>query len=758
MAMSPKKIDHTQLICDISELSGLLTETTTLESCLQRIVEMIAHHMGSEVCSIYLYHEGKQELILRATTGLNLEFVGKVTLKVGEGLTGLAFKEQKPICERHASKNKNFKYFPGLGEERFESFLVVPIIRGTKKIGALVIQNAEKDFFGDQDIVALRAISSQLANTIEMTQLILSLEEKDLKENSPIADRKLKYIKGKVGSGGVAYGEAVVLPEYKNLRGLLESKRTILYTNDDFHASVEKSQKELEVLERDIQEKISDVTSLIFGAQRLMLKDRAFIDAIAEQIKQGVHPPLAIVTVVEDYQSRLGKLKDDYLKEKGEDVCDVGRRLLENLSDKDDDLVVLEGSIAIAWDLLPSDVLKLATQKIKGVILLRGGVTGHVAILAQSLHLPLIISDHEDLLSIPFGTKILIDGDQGNVYINPSAQILEPFKKKEKYTKDIVHLKKDMASVTQTADGARVILQANINLLSDIKDAQDFKAEGVGLYRTEFPFIVRNQFPSEEEQYVIYKKLVDGMKGKEVTFRTLDIGGDKILSYFDYHLKEKNPYMGMRSIRFSLKHLDIFSAQIRAILRAGCGAPIRIMFPMISSLDELLAAKAVFENCCKSLKKEKIDHQADPRIGMMIELPSVMEIIEDLAQQVHFFSIGTNDFIQYMLAVDRSNEKVADLYLPQHPSVLRAIKRVVETALKFDIDISICGNMAYDEKYINYFLGIGVRKFSVNPTFLPKIHSIIKAIKIPEAKKIADLMLKKNLLKDVNDVMALLDR
>ena len=271
--------------------------------------------------------------------------------------------------------------------------------------------------------------------------------------------------------------------------------------------------------------------------------------------------------------------------------------------------------------------------------------------------------------------------------------------------------------------------------------------------------MVRSDFPSEEEQYIVYKKLVDGMPDKEITFRTLDIGGDKVLSYYNYG-REENPFLGMRSIRFSLKHKDIFVQQLRAILRAGVAAKdLKIMFPMISSIDEFLEAKDLVLQCIKDLKKEGVagksatECHARPAIGMMVELPAVLEIIDELAQHADFFSIGTNDFIQYMLAVDRTNEKVADFYMPHHPSILRALKKVVEAAEKFEKIVSICGDMAHNEQYVSYFLGIGIRVFSLDVSYLPKIQNAIEKIDLEQARKETKKILAKTRISETSHLL-----
>ena len=745
--------NDTQLICNIGELSGLFTDSTTLETFLQRIATMVAEHMQADVCSIYLYNEATKELILKATKGLNKDFIGKLKLKLGEGLTGLALKELRPICERHASENPNSRYFPGLGEEKYESFLAVPIIRGATMIGTLVIQNTVRNFFDEEDINVMRAITSQLANTIEVTRLFLSFQDKqsDKQQSHPIKD--LKFVKGKRGSPGFAFAEAIILKDKKGLISHDDPRFLKKYTLPEFYQALQSTEKELEGLQKQIEAKLSDVASLIFTAQILMLKDKSFVEMIADLIKKGKNPPQAIMHVTEYYMKKFEGIENAYIQEKRQDVCDIGNRLLENLIGKDQSVLEYDRRIVIARELFPSDALKLSSENVKGVILLTGGGTSHLAILARSLEIPLIIADVPDLLNLPQKTKILMDANQGDIYVNPSIEIINAFKGKTLTANESARLKKAISPTTTTKDGTRIYVMANVNLLNDVKNALDFKAEGIGLYRTEFPFIARNDFPSEEEQYVIYKKLVEAVPEKEITFRTLDIGGDKVLSYFELHLKEKNPYLGMRSIRFSLQHVEIFSQQIRAILRAGHNANIRIMFPMICSVDEFLEAKKIVLKCLDDLEKEEIRCARNVKIGLMVELPSVLEVIEELAHEADFFSVGTNDLIQYMLAVDRTNEKVANLYLPHHPAILRALKKVVEAADKYGKDVSICGDMVHEERYLNYLLGIGFRKLSLDPTYIPKIKNIIQTINILEAQQLSEEILKEGRLIDVSRLL-----
>lgn len=742
------KRDHTKLICAVGELSGLFADSTSLANFLQKSVEMVSEHMHCAVCSIYLFYEDSQELVLRANKGLKPEAIGKVKLKLGEGLTGLAMKEMSVVCEKQASQTSGYKHFSEIGEEAYESFLAVPIVRGQTRIGALVIQNTQEDYFNEEDVRAFRAITSQLANTIEMAKVLMDINEHHGMVKEDPFDPHLKFIQGKSGTQGVAFSQGVVWGTKKLFILFKESDNFRKHTLNNFYTAIQTTKKQLEHLQNKIEETLSDVCSLIFTAQILMLKDKEFINRIVALIEKGENPVRAIIDAVEYYVHIFEALSNSYLQEKKYDIQDVGLRLLENLTGVYKSKSFYQEKIVIARELFPSDILKLSSQNIQGIILLSGGVTAHLSILSRSLKIPLIITDTQMLLKIPQQTQILLDADQGSIYVNPSTEIVKSFQERINLKIKFDRPKALFNKVTQTKDTVRIQLLANINLLCDVQAASEVEAEGIGLYRSEFPFIARNNFPSEEEQLLVYKKLVEGMPGREITFRTLDIGGDKVLAYYT-HEKEENPFLGMRSIRFSLRHKDIFKQQIRAILRAGAEADLRIMFPMISSADEFIAAKEIVHECIDELQKRNIVCHQSPKIGMMIELASVLEIIDELAMEADFFSIGSNDYVQYLLAIDRTNEKVADLYLPHHPSILRSFKRIVSAVYCQKKEIMVCGDMAHNSKYIAFLLGIGIRKLSIDPCYFGKVQKIIENTSLKESEHYAQQLLAQYKIKDV---------
>jgi phosphotransferase system, enzyme I, PtsP len=365
----------------------------------------------------------------------------------------------------------------------------------------------------------------------------------------------------------------------------------------------------------------------------------------------------------------------------------------------------------------------------------------------------MIIADRAELLQIPEGTPVLMDAEMGNIYVDPSARIVKHFEAQKDAHAVVASLAESMQAVTQTRDGTRIHLLANINLLRDLILARELKAEGVGLYRTEFPFLVRSAIPSEEEQYNVYRRLFGDMLGQPVTIRTLDLGGEKLLAYSEAS-RESNPDLGLRAIRFSLRHRDIFLQQLSAILRAAANfKDLRIMFPMIGSLDEFRTARMAVDDCMADLKHNSFPHHKNPMVGVMIEVPSVLEIIDEIAAEADFMSIGTNDFVQYMLAVDRSNDKVADYYQPWHPAVLRGLFKIAAAAEKAGKELSVCGELAHETDYIPFLLGIGVRIFSVYPSFLPAVQQATAGITIAEARDFAAALLAETTIRGIKEAL-----
>jgi len=748
--------DNVDLICSIGELAGLFEKSQSLEDFLQTVVSIVAHHMRAAVCSVYLYEEETQELVLTATQGLKLD--NQVRLKLGEGLTGTALKELRPIREGSGSKNPNFKFIPGISEEKYQAFLAVPILRGLSRVGVLVLQDPVMDYFEENDTKALQAIAAQLATTIENAKLLIALHriKSDMPAEKVVTEpiKELKFIKGIPASRGHATGRPTIFGGAVDQFVIDDRMMALTCSLEDFKRALHLTEVQLEELQVTMQERQADVASMIFSAHLLIVKDKKFSGAMVEMIQTGESPQNAIYKIINQYINLFSASANPRLQEKVQDLKDLGRRLLQNLQTTEEATVDYAGHIVIAGELLPSDILKLSAQNAEGILQVGGAITSHIAILARSLNLPMVMVQEERLFKIEPDHLILIDGDQGNVYIDPEPDVVKSFSNLADSQREAEEYAANMKEETWTKDGVRVRVLANINMLSELKSARKLKAEGVGLYRSEFPFIVRSSLPSEEEQYRVYRIIIDEMEGREVLFRTLDVGGDKILSYFP-NISENNPFLGLRAIRFSFRYKDIFIQQLRALLRAGSDVELKIMFPMISSVDDFIQAREMVEECMAQLQKENIKHNAQPKLGAMIELPSAVEVADELAAEADFLSIGGNDLVQYILAVDRTNQNISDLYVTHHPAVLRALKRIAVAGIKHNTPLSFCGEMAANPKMIPFLLGIGIRRYSVESRLIPVVHKKLSGLDSKDCAAFADKLLSMGRISEVEAALKL---
>jgi phosphotransferase system enzyme I (PtsP) len=737
--MRPQNREHLSLLLDIGELAALITESSDIHHFLQKTVEMVSRHLSATVCSIYLHEENRDELVLTTTLGLNPGAVQKVRMRPGEGLVGATFARNRPVCEGVAGESPQFKYFPETDEDRFNSFIAVPIRRGIERVGVLVVQHEDRDYFDEIDVKALQAVASQLAGAIGNARLMVCLTRSDTCRYGERTGAQPLFLKGKAASPGVAWGPALVFDRSHSRLLDAEPAAGPPHTLKEFQRAVDATVAQLERYQRRLSNRLPESASLIFAAHVMILKDEKFIGEMVARIAGGMAPAEAVRSVARRYMGLFAASHHAYLQEKAHDIKDLAGRILNNLFQPAPEKAGLfEDRIIISRQLYPSEMLRFGIEGVRGIVLVGGGLTSHVAILARSMLMPLVIADRPELMRVAEGTTVLMDGDIGNLYVRPGEKIIRRFRDRQASARVAPAAgRAGHGGRACTRDGVRVHLLANINLLSELTVARALGAEGVGLYRTEFPFLIRTAYPSEEEQYVVYRRLFEEMAGQPVTIRTLDAGGEKMLSYSETG-SAANPELGLRSIRFSLRQRDVFLQQIRAILRAAEGAAtLRIMFPMVSSLDEFAAAKAVVGEAARQLAREGAGHHPGPQVGIMVELPSVLEIIGEMAGAVDFFSIGSNDFVQYMLAVDRSNDEVAEYYQPFHPSVLRGLARIAAAARSARKYLSICGEMVHAPTMLRFLVGIGIRNFSLDPQFLPRIQEEVAGLEVPAAENFA---------------------
>ena len=520
-----------------------------------------------------------------------------------------------------------------------------------------------------------------------------------------------------------------------------------------FLAALDKTRQQILEIQKRLHDKIGAKQSLIFDAHLLVLEDPAVLEEVNRKIREEkLSSEYALYNATEKYAEALSAVDDSYLSERAADIRDVIQRVLGNLTGQSKQYGLkdlTEPCIIVANDLTPSDTANLDSEKVLGFITEIGSKTSHTAILARSLQIPAVLGLGKDIHELKAGQSILLDGFNGFVVISPSDQLLFEYGQLVKRQNTIeTSLQKIRTEPAKTLDNHSITLSANIERATDVQAVLKSGATGVGLFRTEFLFINRTDLPDEEEQFQSYKKVSEALNPEPVIIRTLDLGGDKLLSHVNVSA-EMNPFLGWRAIRLCLQEKDLFRTQLRAILRASAFGNLKIMYPMISGIDELDEANNLLEECQQELrvKGEKFSEKIE--IGVMIETPSAAMISDKLAKRVHFFSIGTNDLIQYALAVDRLNEKIAHLYEPTHPGILRLIKTTVDAGKENGIWTGVCGEMASDLSMVPLLIGLGVEELSVASSMVPRVKMLIRNINVTQAKELADFALSSDSPKEI---------
>lgn len=544
---------------------------------------------------------------------------------------------------------------------------------------------------------------------------------------------------GTSASPGIALGKALIVEHEE----LVIEKKDINSAEEElnkFDSAIEKSIAELSEVKNKALEELGKEKAAIFEAHLMVLDDPELLKSTKDKITgENLNAEFAFKEIIDQFIAIFEAMDNEYMRERAADIKDVSGRVLRHILGKTVvDLATLEEEvILVAPDLTPSDTATMNKDKVLGFLTNIGGRTSHTAIMARTLEVPAVVGLKDITEKVNNGDFIVFNGESGEVIVNPDNETIDKYKElKSNYETMKKELEALMGEESISVDGRKVELAGNIGTPKDVEGLKNNDAEGVGLYRTEFLYMNRDSLPTEEEQYESYKSVLESMNQKPIVIRTLDIGGDKNLPYLKFE-EEMNPFLGYRAIRLCLDKTDIFETQLRALLRASVYGNLRIMFPMISSLEELLEAKEILEKVKSDLDNEGIEYAKDIQVGMMIEVPSAAIISDILAKHVDFFSIGTNDLIQYTTAVDRMNEKIHYLYKPFNPAVLRLIKMVIDNGHKEDIWVGMCGEMAGDQKLIPILLGMGLDEFSMSPISILPARKLIRSLKYEETKEIA---------------------
>ena len=722
---------------------------------LDATVERFVREFRADRAQLFLYDEESNTLTLRAAHGYPAFGRATIVLKLGEGLSGRALAERRPIYTEMASTMRGYVDHPNFPDGDTQTFLGIPLLRGRERIGVLSLLRRTGHPFLAEEISSARLKAAEIAAAVQNAGALLLAEHGAAAAAGKgiLVPTEQMSFRGTAVSNGWAMGPVRVSKPRPSLLGGPDAP-PLPPAVRGFDEAADLVEQTLRRLAEDLDKRLPEAASMLLEADTMMLRDENFAGRIRDLVAGGTPLPDAIAKVSSDFIAIFEGSDNDYLREKARDVEDLALRLLEaaTVADPADRDGTRAATIVVAERLLPFDVLRIARDRAAGIVLCAGGATAHVTLLVRSLRIPLLIVKSRDPLRLPDGERAILDCANETLYVHPAPALVRRFENRARDESADRRLSLSASEHTATRDGESVRLAANINILADLDAAVEAKAAGVGLYRTEFPFLMRQSLPSEADQAAIYARVLARMPDRPVTFRTLDAGGDKVLPYL-YKTREENPALGLRSIRFSLKYPYILDQQLRAILRTiqDTGRDdVSIMFPMVSTIEEFRAAREHVETCLAALHGEIGDRPVHaPYVGTMIEVPAALGVIDALAEESDFFSIGTNDLIQYLLAVDRTNAAVAASYAPHHPAVLRALRIVAGAAARHGIPCSVCGEMGRDPRYLPFLVGIGIRSFSLEPTQIPKCQELVARLTVPQCQEYARRLLSLSTLAEI---------
>jgi len=711
----------------LKRLRDTMARAESVEVTLGEVVRLVANEMVAEVCSIYLLRAG-EVLELFATQGLNPSAVHSTRLRVGEGLVGDIAAHGRPLALDDAQHHPQFAYRPETGEEIYHSLAGVPIVRAGRVLGVLVVQNRTRRQYDEEEVETLQTIAMVLAELVSASHVV---SPNEVQQVDGIGLLPLR-VDGVQLTPGVAIGHAV-----------LHEPRIVIQrvVAEDVEQEQVRFQDALRGVREDV-DRMLEAHDMQSGEQREILEtfrmfvdDRGWAERVREAIDSGLTAEAGVQRAFDDVRTRLGQSTDPYIRERLSDLQDLCNRLLLRLTGRVavDPASLPEDMIVIARDMGPAELLDYDRNRLRGLVLEEGSALSHVAIVARALDIPVVGRAPNVLARVEAGDPIVVDGDNAQVLVRPAEDILQTVylaldaraERRRKYA-----ALRDLPSTTRNQ--ARVSLNMNAGLLIDMQHLDDTGADGVGLYRTEIPFMVRSEFPDVDAQAWLYGRVLDLADGRPVTFRTLDVGGDKVLPYID-SFGDENPAMGWRAIRIGLDRPAMLRRQLRAMIMAASGRPLSIMFPMIAEVTELLRARHLLD---LELERAKRRGQPSPervRVGVMFEVPALAWQLDSLLPHIDFISVGTNDLMQFLYAADRGNSRLAGRYDSLSPALLRLLHFVVNKVRPAGVDISVCGEMAGRPVEALALLAIGVRSLSMSPGSIGPVKAMVRSLDLDEA-------------------------
>ena len=721
----------------LDTLRRIIQEVNTapdLDQALDIIVRRVRECVGVDVASVYLKDADNGQFVLSATEGLRKSAIGNVRFNPGEGLVGMVAEREELVNIEDAPSHPRYLFASETGENPYHAFLGVPIIQHGTVLGVLVARQREYRLFAEDEEAFLVTLAAQLAGAI--THAGATGEISHMLQASEGVSAVLK---GLPGAPGIAIGQALVAYPPANLEAIPDRVVT------DIDAEIESFQDAVHSVQDDMRDYANRMSSILpaeelalFDALLLMLGGDSLIGETIERIRAGNWAPGALRDTIGQHVRVFESMEDTYMRERASDIRDLGRRILTRIqSDIPSTSVFYPQTVLVGEEISVGQLAEIPVEHLAGIVSARGSSSSHVAILAHAMGIPAVMGAGDMPVGRLEGQTIIADGYRGDVFINPSELVCREFLRLQTEETELTEVLKHVAAQPSvTPDGVNIPLYLNIGLVSSVENEVHDLGDGVGLYRTEIPFLMQDRFPGEEVQQRIYRKALEAFAPRPVTLRTLDVGGDKMLPYFP--VKEDNPFLGWRGIRISLDHPEIFLTQIRAMLRASVGLNnLTILLPMISTVTELDLALLLINQAHGELLEEG-EAVVRPPVGIMIEVPSAVYQVSAMAKRVDYFSIGTNDLTQYLLAVDRNNARVAGLYQTLHPAVLGAIRQVIEQAHKLGKPVSVCGEMAGDPAAVLALMGLGVNSLSMSASNLPRVKWVIRSFTQEEARDLLE--------------------
>ncbi|WAT19198.1 phosphoenolpyruvate--protein phosphotransferase [Aurantiacibacter sp. MUD11] len=719
----------------LTRLHEVMASRTHTQAKLNQVVELIGESLDSEVCSIYLLREGMLELF--ATRGLNQAAVHVTRLGVGEGLTGTIAQNIETLNLAEAATHPEFQYKPETGEEKFHSFAGVPIVRRERAIGVLTVQHVDPRKYEEVEIEALQTVAMVLAELINNAGLVDAEAMGDRAE----AQSGQEVISGLKLVTGLAIGKAVFHQPRVHIEQTvaedIEAERERVYLAFD------RMREQIDNMANQAEFGVGGEHEQVLETYKMFAYDEGWSRRINEAIDSGLTAEAAIERVQQRTRMRMREIQDPLLQDRMHDLEDLANRLIRIVSGQLGTAAqkgLTQDSILVAKNLGPAELLEYDKRRLKGVVLEEGSLTAHVVIVARAMGVPVIgrVANVRGL--VREGDEMLVDGDAGKVTLRPSAGVLSAFETRFARSREKQAAYAKLREVEPfTRDGERIEVMMNAGLRDDVGMLAMTGADGIGLYRTEFQFLVSSTLPQRERQARLYRDVLDAAKGKPVIFRTVDIGGDKSIPYIssDASKEDENPAMGWRALRLALEREGLMKAQARALLEGAAGRELNVMFPMVSEPWEFDAAKEVFDHQLAYLKKRKHQLPSAINYGVMLEVPALAETLDLLLPRLSFVSIGTNDLTQFLFAADRANPRLAERYDWVSPAIMRFLRRVVQGCVGHPVNLGVCGEMGGRRLEALALLGLGIRRLSITPAAVGPIKELVRKV---DTREISEAM------------------